>query len=352
MKKYSIIIIAIIAALLVSCNIDATDGIYSEAADSTESTAVTIRSYLGQDNTGRYYYLTDEGIYIIGREEALFSSTEGKIIRAASLLSDGSLLILRQNSDLEKGAQISYHKYDNGVYADAILIEGKYNNLLTNGLFYNSEGIYCYSIDEAERKSLLGDNMAIKDIKGLANGAYSLFEVEDPSGAYKFYVFTSDGYGNVTKTIDGIDAADLTNPTYCGGFQFVGAVDYDYVVLYRQPSSSKLKVYTMDDVEGVSEEPVVTIDFSNNDAPVFLYAIDDCMYIKDTNSFKKISTYDYKTEQITTGFATDIRTAEITNILPAKDNEGNVRAGVFIAGTASSMLYEIDMNLDKSTQIK
>ena len=72
MRKYILIIITIIAALLVSCNIDATDGIYSEAAASTESTSVTTRNFLGQNSSGQYFYLTDEGVFKIGTENALF----------------------------------------------------------------------------------------------------------------------------------------------------------------------------------------------------------------------------------------------------------------------------------------
>lgn len=345
MKRFSIIVIAIIAALLVSCNIDATDGIYSEAAASTESTAVTIRSYLGQDSKGDYYYLTDEGIYKIGTEKALFQSENGKIIRAASLLADGSLLILRQNADPAEGARVSYHKCEDGVYADAVFIEGKYSDLLTNGLFYNSTGIYSYSGTGTAATSLLG-NMAVKDVKALVNGSYAFFEVEDPSSEYKVYVFES---GNNTALVNGIDKANLTNPTYCSGFQATDGTGSNYIVLYRVPSNSKLQVYTMT-ATAVSADPSATIDYSSNQTPSFLF--DGCVYIKDANSFKKIKLEDYSTEQITTGFAANLRTAEITNILPAKDKNGAIIAGVFIAGTKSSMLYKIDMNENTSTQIK
>ena len=351
MKRFSIIVIAIIATLLVSCNIDATDGIYSEAAASTESTAVTIRSYLGQNANGAYYYLTDEGIFSIDyatkQSKTLFSNQDGKIIRAASLLDDGSLLILRQYSDPKDGARISYHKYDNGVYADAVLIDGNYNDLLLNGLFYSTNGsgknIYRYSGTGTAATPLLDDNTAIKDIKALVNGDYAFFQIEDAAGAFKVYVFTSDG----TEAVAGIGNANLANPTYCGGFQAVD--DSTYAILYRQPSSSKLNVYTMT-ATAVSEDPAVTVDYSNNESPSFLF--DGCVYVKDANSFKKINTTEKTSEQITTGFASNLRTAEITNILPAKDENGAVIAGVFIAGTKASMLYKIDMNGNTSTQIK
>ena len=116
MKRYILIIITIIAALLVSCNIDATDGIYSEAAASTESTSVTTRGYLGQFD-GAYYYLTDDGVFKIGQDSALFAddpeNKDAPIIRSASLNeTDGSLLILWQNKKPEDGTVVKHYEFN------------------------------------------------------------------------------------------------------------------------------------------------------------------------------------------------------------------------------------------------
>ena len=343
MKKDIFTVIAVMAVLLASCNIDATDGIYSEAAASTESTAVTLRTYLGQDNTGRYFYLTDEGVFTIGQTDALFPNTADSIIRAASLQDDGSLLVLRQSTDITLGSTLSYYKYAGGVYAEAVVISGNYADLLTNGLFYNSTGVYMYSGSGTEATALEGLS-GLSDVKAVVTGNYAFFEIKDSNGDYRAFVATSDG----SLKASGLPCTALENPTMVGGFQAVD--DLNFLVFYRRPSESKLDVYKMTNA-GVEVQAAITPDFSGNEASSFIY--DGHVYIKDTNSFKKIKTDGTgETEQVTTGFATNLRTAEITNILPAKDENGQVIEGVYIAGTKSALLYRIDMVNDESTQIK
>ena len=343
MKKVIIIAIAILTVLLASCNIDATDGIYSEAASSTESTAVTLRSYLGQDNTGRYYYLTDEGIFRIGEADALFPSANGSIIRAASLLENGSLLILRQSTDITKGSTLSYHEYDGSAYKAAVVISGNYSDLLTNGLFYNSIGVYRYSGSGTEATALEGLT-GLTDVKAVVTGNYAFFEVKYSSGDYRAFVADSNG----TLKASGLPCTALENPTLVGGFQAVD--DLNFLVLYRLKSNSRLGVYKMTN-SGLDVDPAIKPNFTGTDAKAFIY--DGYVYIKDTNSFKKIKTDGTEeADPVTTGFAANLRTAEITNILPAKDSSGEVIEGVFIAGTKTSMLYRIDMINNESTQIK
>ena len=343
MKKTIIIAIAVMAILLASCNIDATDGIYSEAASSTESTAVTMRTFLGQDGTGRYYYLTDEGIFLIGETDALFSNGDGSIIRAAALLDDGSLLILRQSTDITKGSTLTYHAYGSSTYKTGTVINGNYANLLTNGLFYNSLGVYRYSGSGSEATALEGLS-GLSDVRAIVTDDYSLFIIKNTSGDYRAYVADSDG----TLKAAGLPCTMFENITLIGGFQAVD--DQNFLIFYRQPKNSKMQVFKMTN-SGIGTEASITPDFSGTEAVSFIY--DGYVYVKDTNSFKKIKadgTGD--PEQITTGFAANLRTAEITNILPARDSEGKVVEGVFIAGTKSSMLYRIDMVNNESTQIK
>ena len=140
------------ALALCSCNLDATDGIYSEIAASTESTNVTLKAYLGQYSS-EYYYLTDDSVCKIdgnGNTSVLFSSTRTAIIRAASLSSDGSILVLKQNMDVNgtpKGSALYYNKLSGLSYANPVPIEGSFNALLVNGLFYDSSYIYHYEDD-------------------------------------------------------------------------------------------------------------------------------------------------------------------------------------------------------------
>ncbi|MBQ4280525.1 MAG: hypothetical protein II753_00325 [Spirochaetales bacterium] len=342
MRKYILIIITIIAALLVSCNIDATDGIYSEAAASTESTSVTTRNFLGQNSSGQYFYLTDEGVFKIGTENALFSSTETKVIRGASLCDDaGSLLILRQNSTPSDGAVISYHAFNGTSYDAAVDVEGKFNGILTNGLYYNNAvydgetitkngGIYKYGSAD----SLVPDIKSI--MYTLVSGDHAFFCVKDTSDNYKFYVINADG----SIEVNGIGASESLT-TYIG-FQAIDASNF--VLLHYKSNNSKLEAYKMSAAE-IAADPYVTLKSSvpyaySAQAMSFIY--NDEIYFKCTSYFEKIKTDD-TTEQINTGFAANLRTAEITDILPALDTDGNVRDGYFVAGTKSSMLYLIDL---------
>ncbi len=352
MRKYILIIITIIAALLVSCNIDATDGIYSEAAASTESTSVTTRNFLGQNSSGQYFYLTDEGVFKIGTENALFSSTETKVIRGASLCDDaGSLLILRQNSTPSDGAVISYHAFNGTSYDAAVDVEGKFNGILTNGLYYNNAvydgetitkngGIYKYGSAD----SLVPDIKSI--MYTLVSGDHAFFCVKDTSDNYKFYVINADG----SIEVNGIGASESLT-TYIG-FQAIDASNF--VLLQYKSNNSKLEVYKMSATE-IAADPYVTLQSSvpyEYSAQAMSFIYNDEIYFKCTSYFEKIKTDDTDTtEQINTGFAANLRTAEITDILPALDTDGNVRDGYFVAGTKSSMLYLIDLVNNTSSRI-
>ncbi|MBP5162643.1 MAG: hypothetical protein ILP16_06665 [Spirochaetales bacterium] len=350
MKRYILIAITIIAALLVSCNIDATDGIYSEAAASTESTSVTTRNYLGQNSSGQYFYLSDEGVFKIGTADALFSSTETKVIRGASLCDDaGSLLILRQNSTPSDGAVISYHAFNGTSYDAPVDVEGKYNGIVSNGLYYNNAvydgetitkngGIYKYGSTD----SLVADIKSI--MYTLVSGEHAFFCVKDTSDNFKFYVINADG----SIEVNGIGSSDSLT-TYIG-FQAIDASNF--VLLHYKSKNSKLEAYKMSATE-IAADPYVTLKSSvpyaySAQAMSFIY--NDEIYFKCTSYFEKIKT-DNETEQINTGFAANLRTAEITDILPALDNEGNVRDGYFVAGTKSSMLYLIDLVNNTSSRI-
>ncbi|MBP5757544.1 MAG: hypothetical protein J6W39_08210 [Spirochaetales bacterium] len=180
----SIAVILITALVLCSCNLDATDGIYSEIADSTESTSVTLKAYLGQYGT-EYYYLTDEAVRKIGSSDAVFSSNSSSIIRAASLLdpATGKFLVLREDTSTLKSS-LSYYATPT---SDAVEL-GQFNGLLTNGLFFDSTKIYRCNDGVADP--------VVSDVSVqyyLTNGDYAFFSVKDTDGNYKFYVIKSDG---------------------------------------------------------------------------------------------------------------------------------------------------------------
>lgn len=331
--------VTLIAALaLCSCNLDATDGIYSEIADSTESTNVTLKAYLGQYNS-EYYYLTDEAVCKIGSSDAIFGSGNGSIVRSASLFdsTNGSFLVLSENTSTLKSS-LSYY----ATPESAAVNLGSFNGLLTNGLFFDSQKIYRCNAGAAEA---IVENVSVQYY--LVSDVYAFFSVKDTDGNYKFYVIKADG----TKLFDGITG---TSKTYVG-FQPLPS-GTDFILLNYDSSKAKSNLYLLANGNTeVTSEVYTTLKSSipyayATQAPSFLYTEEDKTYIvfKCSSYFDKVRISDDESDgevtQISTGFAANLRTADITNILPT------ATANVFVAGTVSSMLYEINMTEDSSTQ--
>ena len=333
--KTTILALALILAAiaLCSCNLDATDGIYSEIADSTESTNVTIKSFLGIYND-EYYYLSDEAVRKIGSGSALFGSSEQIIVRGASLnTTDGSFLILNQNRDTLT-AGISYYA---DATANAVVLDGTFNGLLPNGLFYDNSKIYRYNGGASE---ILSD---VTVQYYLVCGDYAFFSVKDADQNYKFYVIQAST-GN--KLIDGIDG---TSSTYIG---FQRIADDDYVLLNYNNSNAKSNLYKLTSA-GVSADIWTTLKSTvpsaySTQAASFLYNDGEADYIifKCSSYFDKVRVTDAEVTQISTGFAANLRTADITNILESGT------AGIYIAGTVDSMLYRMDIANDTSAQLR
>lgn len=347
-SKTSFIALAVIltaAIALCSCNLDATDGIYSEIADSTPSTSVTVKAYLGQFNS-EYYYLTDSEVCKInddGNSTVLFSSTETSIIRAASLATDGSILILKQNVETDgtlKGSSLYYNAYSGTAYAEPLLVEGSFNGLLVNGLFYDSTSIYRYSGGKSQIDT--GGNVSIQYY--LVTGDYALFSVTDDSSNYKIYVIkASDG----TKLFDdGITGS--SDKTYIGFQPLPSGTDFVLLNYDRSKAKSNLYLLSAGDTE-VTSDIYTTLKSSipyayGSQTVSFIYTEEEKTYIvfKCSSYFDKVRVSEDETDgevtQVSTGFASNLRTTDITNVLETST------AGVFIVGTVDSMLYELDMN--------
>ena len=337
--------VTLIAAIaLCSCNLDATDGIYSEIADSTPSTSVTVKAYLGQFS-GEYYYLTDSEVCKIndeGNSTVLFSSSETGVIRAASLASDGSILILKQNVDTDgtlKGSSLYYNAYSGSAYADPVLVEGSFNGLLVNGLFYDATSIYRY--DGGKSQIDTSGNVSVQ--YHLVTGDYAFFSVTDADSNYKIYVIkASDG----TKLFDGITGS--SDRTFIG-FQPLPS-GTDFVLMNYDKSKAKSNLYVLN--TGNTEVTTDIYTTLNSSIPYaygtqtvsFIYTEEEKTYIvfKCSSYFDKVRVSDDESDgdvtQVSTGFASNLRTTDITNVLETGT------AGVFIVGTVDSMLYELDMN--------
>lgn len=355
--KTTILVLAlslIAAVAICSCNLDATDGIYSEIADSTESTNVTVKAYLGKYNSD-YYYLTDSEICKIddnGNSSTLFSSSETSVIRSASLASDGSLLILRQNINSDGsliGSTLSYNAFNGTGYDDPAPIEGSFNGLLVNGLFFDSTGIYRYT-GGAKSQIETGGNVGVQYF--LVNGDYAFFCVTDANAEYKYYVIkASDG----TKLFNGITSSIMT---YIGFQPLLSGTDF--ILLNYDSSKAKSNLYVLSNGDTEITTTVYTTlkssipyaaatqaaSFIYTDAESATYIVFKCSSYFDKVRISDDASVDGDVTQISTGFAANLRTADVTNVLATETD------GIFIAGTVDSMLYEINMNEDTSTQKK
>ena len=341
-KKITILALAmtlITAIVLCSCNLDATDGIYSEVADSTESTNVTLKAFLGIYND-EYYYLSDDAVSKIGSQDPLFSSSGDIIIRGASL-NAGAFLVLKENRSTLKGT-ITY-------YADATAegsdLEGNYNVLLPNGLFYDSTNIYRYSGGIA---TPIVSDVIIQYT--LVNGDFAFFSVKDGDGNFKFYVINAEG----TVLFNGIEGS---SKTYIGFQALPGG--HDFMLLNYDNSTAKSNLYLLaNGASQVSTDVYGTLKSSipyaySTQVSSFFYndGENDYIIFKCTSYFDMVLVSDDPetkgtVTQVSTGFAANLRTADITNIL-ATDTDG-----IYIAGTVDSMLYRMDMPNDTSTQLR
>ena len=343
---FTVTLIAAIA--LCSCNLDATDGIYSEIADSTESTSVTLKAFLGQSDDGEYYYLTDEAVCKTkgnNSSTTVFASKEDSVVEGASLIdnTNKSFLVIHKHPSTLKTSLFYYSTPE----ANAVEL-GQYNGLLTNGLFFDSTTIYRCNAGAAEA--------VVSDLKSveyyLENEEFAFFcvtKIEDEKTVYKYYVL--DAAGN--KLFDGITG---TSKTYIG-FQPL-ASGTDFILLNYDSSKAKSNLFLLanGDTE-VTTTVYATLKSSipyayGTQAASFRYTDDENTYIvfKCSSYFDRVVIADDKADrdvtQISTRFAANLRTADITNILATGT------ANIFIAGTVSSMLYKIDMNENKASQIK
>ena len=338
MKRNTFILIAIaaLAAIaLCACNMDATDGIYSEVASSTESKDVIMISYLGTYGD-ELYYLADDGVYKNGSSTALIANTSSKIIRRASLdESTGNILILLQDRESLKAQIYECTAADNYAIGDPIN-DTNYTGLLANGVFFNESGIY-YSSSATEVVSGVSVNYYLETEE------YAFFSVLDSDSNYKFYVI-KDGAASISDV-----AGDDTKYV---GFQPLSDGS-TYVLISYDSSKSVFRGYQF------TSSGVGDAWFKLNSSIPYAYASQAASfcYTQDTSTYMvvKCSNYfdivdvtdkaatDISVTSLSTGFATDLRTTEVTNV--KKTSTDNV----FIVGTYDSLLYQIDLTADDIT---
>ncbi len=328
MKRTSLLLIPIllIALLLCSCNADAQDGIFSAIADSAPDAGIKVHAYLG--NIGNaHYVLTDTGVYGINAPSfSPIKNSEG-IHNIEACIINNDIYVRSTSSSGEN--KIS--KYSKEGIKDASFTEiPNVKKLLVNGAYYT-----------------YGDTKDKQTIHFLTSGAtstphFSTTETINTMIESENYVFVelSDKsyaiFNSKTGTTIFESPKDTLKSLSVKGFQ---AIDDSHFLIV----SSSYDIYTIDE-SGLSSSAVASLKSTppNGNISSFHYKTEDG---KDIVVFKMHNYFDgltaneteYKIEPISTaGYATKLRTASVSNIVPADT------AGKFIIATWKNSIWEID----------
>lgn len=333
MKRTSLLLIPIllIALLLYSCNADAQDGIFSAIADSAPDAGIKVQAYLGSLNAEKsHYVLTDSGVYVIGNSTGftpILSSSDAQI-RNACLLIDSPLclytLVSKQGS--ENGEDSKILKYNtNGVY-----ITGESTNvkwLTTNGIYYTET--------ESENTIHFLHNVAAVSLSGKATTKvesedYVLVEeLKDSTKTFRIYSSKTGEILAVTRP-DSLSGQVV-------GFQVIDNSNFLIVV----KNSSTYDIYSISSTEVKDTGVNLSSTPENGTIHSFHYTSEGKNYVafKAAQYFDLLTIEDskYSISTISTaGYATKLRTASVSNIVPS------TTTGKFIVATWNNSIWEID----------
>lgn len=344
MKRTSLLLIPIllIALLLCSCNADAQDGIFSAIADSAPDAGIKVQAYLGSLNAEKsHYVLTDSGVHVIGDSTGftpILSSSDAQI-RNACLLIDSQFylytLVSKQGS--ENGEDSKILKYDtNGKY-----ITGESTNvkwLTTNGIYYTET--------ESENTIHFLHNVAAVSLSGKATTKvesedYVLVEeLKDSTKTFRIYSSKTGEILAVTRP-DSLSGQVV-------GFQVID--DSNFLIVVK--NGSTYDIYSLSSTEVKDTEVNLSSTPENGTIHSFHYTNDGKNYV----AFKAAQYFDlltidgseYSINTISTaGYATKLRTASVSNIVPSNTT------GKFIVATWNNSIWEITPTLtDDPVEIK
>lgn len=340
MKRTSLLLIPIllIALLLCSCNADAQDGIFSSIADSAPDAGIKVQAYLGSLNAEKsHYVLTDSGVYVIGNSTGftpILSSSDAQI-RNACLLMYLYTLVSKQGS--ENGEDSKILKYNtNGKYITDESTNVKW--LTTNGIYYTET--------ESENTIHFLHNVAAVSLSGKATTKvesenYVLVEeLKDSTKTFRIYSSKTGEIRAVTRP-DSLSGQVV-------GFQVID--DSNFLIVVK--NGSTYDIYSLSSTEVKDTGVNLSSTPENGTIHSFHYINDEKNYV----AFKAAQYFDlltidgseYSINTISTaGYATKLRTASVSNIVPADT------AGKFIIATWKNSIWEIDpTSTDDPVEIK
>lgn len=333
MKRTSLLLIPIllIALLLCSCNADAQDGIFSAIADSAPDAGIKVQAYLG--NIGNaHYVLTDTGVYGINAPSfSPIKNSEG-IHNIEACIINNDIYVRSTSSSGEN--KIS--KYSKEGIKDASFTEiPNVKKLLVNGAYYTygdtkDKQTICFLTAGATITPLFSTTEAKTVNTMIESGNYVFVELSDKSYA----IFNSKTGAKIFES-----PKDTLKSLSVKGFQ---AIDDSHFLIV----SSSYDIYTIDTIDesGLSSSAVASLKSTppSGNISSFHYKAKDgkgIVVFKMHNYFDGLTANgtEYKVEPISTaGYATKLRTASVSNIVPS------TTTGKFIVATWNNSIWEID----------
>ncbi len=343
MKRTSLLLIPIllIALLLCSCNADAQDGIFSAIADSAPDAGIKVQAYLG--NIGNaHYVLTDTGVYGINAPSfSPIKNSEGIHNIEACIINND--IYVRSTSSSGENKISKYSK--EGIKDSSFTEIPNVKKLLVNGAYYTygdtkDKQTICFLTAGATITPLFSTTEAKTVNTMIESENYVFVELSDKSYA----IFNSKTGAKIFES-----PKDTLKSLSVKGFQ---AIDDSHFLIV----SSSYDIYTITiDESGLSSSAVASLKStppSGNISSFHYKAKDgkDIVVFKMHNYFDGLTANgtEYKIEPISTaGYATKLRTASVSNIVPADT------AGKFIIATWKNSIWEIDpTSTDAPVEIK
>lgn len=344
MKRTSLLLIPIllIALLLCSCNADAQDGIFSAIADSAPDAGIKVQAYLGSLNAEKsHYVLTDSGVYVIGNSTGftpILSSSDAQI-RNACLLIDSPLylytLVSKQGSETGEDSKLLRYAVSGTYEAEA---DSNVKWLTTNGIYYTeTETENAIHLLHSYKSIVLDGKVTTK----VESEDYVLVEeLKDSTKTFRIYSSKTGEILAVTRP-DSLSGQVV-------GFQVIDNSNFLIVV----KNSSTYDIYSISSTEVKDTGVNLSSTPENGTIHSFHYTSEGKNYVafKAAQYFDLLTIEDskYSISTISTaGYATKLRTASVSNIVPS------TTTGKFIVATWNNSIWEIDpTSTDDPVEIK
>lgn len=332
MKRTSLLLIPIllIALLLCSCNADAQDGIFSAIADSAPDAGIKVQAYLGTTG-GKHYILTDSGVNVIGNSDGFnqILSTSDAQVKNACLLTDFLqkyiyVAVSKQGSETGEDSKLLRYAVSGTYEAEA---DSNVKWLTTNGIYYTeTETENAIHLLHSYKTIVLDGKVTTK----VESEDYVLVEeLKDSTKTFRIYSSKTGEILAVTRP-DSLSGQVV-------GFQVID--DSNFLIVVK--NGSTYDIYSLSSTEVKDTGVNLSSTPENGTIHSFHYTNDGKNYV----AFKAAQYFDlltidgseYSINTISTaGYATKLRTASVSNIVPSNT------AGKFIIATWKNSIWEID----------